>query len=922
MSTSQDYNATISLPKTDFPMRAGLPKREPAMLAAWQESKLYDRLMETNKDKPLFVLHDGPPFSNNDIHVGTAMNKILKDFIVRYKNMSGFRAPYVPGWDNHGMPIESAILKKNKTNRKEMSIPAFRDACQEFAAHYVDVQKEQFVRLGILGEWDDPYLTMDPSFEAQEVNIFGEMAAKGYIYRGLKPVYWCPHDETALAEAEIEYQDEDCTSIYVKFPVVDDKGLLQNICPLDKTYFVIWTTTTWTLPGNVAISVHPRFDYGVYKIPGGDYLVIAEALAQSVAEAAGHDPATDWEKIASFTGAQLEHITTQHPFLPRESLVIVGEHVTDDSGTGCVHTAPGHGMEDYFACKPYDLPIPVPVSDTGVMTEEAGSFAGLYYAKANGAILETLRESGLLLASQTIQHTYPHCWRCKKPVIYRATKQWFASVDAMKDDALAAVDTVRWVPEWGKERMTAMVRDRADWCISRQRHWGLPIPVFYCAACAEPMITPESIAAVSALFAKEGSNAWYVKPAEEILPAGTACPHCGHTAFTQETDTLDGWFDSGSTHRAVLSDRWHLPWPADVYLEGGDQFRGWFQSSLLTAVATNGKAPYRTVIVHGWTVDGEGKKMSKSVGNVVNPQDVVAQFGADILRLWVASSDYHNDVKISPDLLKNLSEIYLKIRNTARFLLGNLHDFDPAAPQPYEALSSLDKFVLHRLHTLIAKVTASYEAYEYHTIFHALHNFCVTDLSTFYLDIVKDSLYCDGADTPARRGIQTVMYEVLSTLTRLMAPILAFTSEEIWASIRHSNAPEGDSVLFHEMPRVNPAYALSAEDEALWDALLAWRGEINMALEHARADKKIGKPLEAHVILTAKDDDLAFLRAQESLLTSLCIVSQVSVREGERAVTVESAQGVKCARCWIYTQTPDETLPNLCPRCADVVHSL
>ncbi|MDR1157649.1 MAG: isoleucine--tRNA ligase [Oscillospiraceae bacterium] len=914
----RDYNDTIRLPKTEFPMRASLAQREPAMLAKWQAERLYETLMEKNAGCPRYVLHDGPPFSNNDIHVGTAMNKILKDFVLRYKNMTGFQAHYVPGWDNHGLPIESQILKSGGVSRKEISVPAFRDKCRDFAMKYVERQRDQFVRLGILGDWDNPYLTMDPAFEAAETRIFGTMYEKGYIYRGLKPVYWCPHDETALAEAEIEYQDDPCDSIYVKFRVEDDRGLFKTPDGASPVFIVIWTTTTWTLPGNVAVSLHPRFDYGLYRV-GGERFVVAEALFENVAAAAGW---TGAEKLAVFKGAQLERVTTRHPFLDRESLVILGEHVTAESGTGCVHTAPGHGLEDYFACKPYDLPIPVPVDARGHLTDEAGPFAGLYYEKANAAILDDLRARGALLAVAPLTHTYPHCWRCKHPVVYRATQQWFASVDAMKADVLRTVRDVTWVPGWGAERMETMVRERADWCISRQRHWGLPIPVFYCAACAAPHITPESIGAVAALFAREGSNAWYIRPASEILPAGTVCAACGHTTFIKETDTLDGWFDSGSTHAAVLRTNPALTWPADLYLEGGDQYRGWFQSSLLTAVATSGQAPYRTVVTHGWTVDGEGRKMSKSLGNTVTPADIVGRYGADLLRLWTASSDYHNDMRISEALLRQLSEIYLKIRNTARFMLGNLHGFDPDTMMcPIEALTPLDRFVLSRLARLVQRVREAYDGFEYHPILHAMHNFCVNDLSGFYLDILKDRLYCDAEDAPARRAAQSTMYILLDTLVRLLAPLLAFTSEEIWAAMPHHAAADTRSVLCNPMPEPPPFVVMDDTEAVRWERIVALRDEVNLALEGARADKLIGKPLEAYVLLSSEGEEYAFWQSVRDLLPAVCIVSAVSVSQGARAIRVERAPGGKCPRCWGYF-TEDgghADHPGLCPRCTKVV---
>ncbi|MCL2748019.1 MAG: isoleucine--tRNA ligase [Oscillospiraceae bacterium] len=914
-----DYNATILLPKTGFPMRAGLAKREPAMLEAWQTGRLYQRLMQKNMGKPLFVLHDGPPFSNGAIHTGTAMNKILKDFTLRYKNMTGFRAPYVPGWDNHGMPIETQIIKMGMADRVALSVPEFRDRCRDFAMGYVNVQRDQFKRLGVLGEWDNPYLTMDKAFEAAEIRVFGRMYEKGYIYRGLKPVYWCPHDETALAEAEIEYQDVGCDSIYVKFPLRDDRGLLDALGGPADTCVLIWTTTNWTLPGNVAIALHPKFHYGVYRV-GGEKYIVAEGLADSVAKAAGWG---SYEKLASFPGGALEGMAARHPFLDRDSLVILGEHVTADNGTGCVHTAPGHGLEDYFACRPYDLPIIVPVDERGVMTEEAGPFAWMHYEDANQAILEALRENGSLLCTERLSHTYPHCWRCKNPVVYRAAEQWFASVDAIKADALRAADEVSWLPEWGHERMSAMVRERADWCISRQRHWGLPIPAFYCDYCKAPHVTPASIEAVASLFAEEGSNAWFAREAADILPVAETCLICGRAGFSKETDTLDGWFDSGSSHEAVLkAGMWpDLRWPADLYLEGGDQYRGWFQSSLLTAVATTGKAPYRAVVSHGWTVDGEGKKMSKSLGNSIDPIEIVNRYGADLLRLWAASSDYHSDMRISDELFKQLSDIYLKIRNTARFLLGNLHGFDPDTLVDIADMPALDRYVLSRYDKLVCRVRGFYDAFEYHTTLQAIHNFCVADLSNFYLDILKDRLYCEAEDEPSRRAGQGAMFLMLDGLTRLIAPILAFTSEEIWAAMPHRRADDPESVLFNEMPAANPALGISRGEEAKWGRIVALRDEINMALEQARVEKRIGKPLEAWVTLTAEGEEYEFLSSVLAELPAVCIVSKVTLDKGGRDIQVGRAPGEKCPRCWGYFAQdgghPDH--PGLCPRCTRVV---
>ncbi|MBR2722107.1 MAG: isoleucine--tRNA ligase, partial [Clostridia bacterium] len=648
---AKDYTSTLNLPSTEFPMRAGLPQKEPETLKYWASINLYDKMLENAKDKPLYVLHDGPPFSNGNIHMGHALNKILKDFINKSKSMQGYRVPFVPGWDNHGMPIESAIIKKNKLDRKNMSISEFRTACHAFAQDFVDIQKDQFIRLGVTADWEHPYLTMNRSFEAREVKVFGEMYKKGYIYKGLKPVYWCPQDETALAEAEIEYQTDKCTSIYVKFRVADDQGKLAGICDISNTYFIIWTTTTWTLPGNQAISLNPVESYVILRAANGECYIVAEALASKTMLAGGID---EYEVLARMQGKDFEYMTAQHPFLDRTSLLTVADYVTMDSGTGCVHTAGGFGADDNITCRRYGLPPLVPVDDRGYQTEEAGKFAGLRYDQSNDAILTDMKESGALFASEEMEHEYPHCWRCKNPIIFRATPQWFCSVDAFKDDAVKACQNVTWLPEWGGERIQSMVRERADWCISRQRHWGLPIPVFYCEDCKKPVCNEATIARVSELFAENGSNIWYDKEASELLPEGFVCPHCGGKHFTKETDTLDGWFDSGSTHFDVLDGEESGQWPADLYLEGADQYRGWFQSSLLTAVGAKGEAqaPYKTVLTHGWVVDGEGKAMHKSIGNVISPSDVVPKYGADLVRLWVASSDYRVDVRVSDPIFK------------------------------------------------------------------------------------------------------------------------------------------------------------------------------------------------------------------------------------------------------------------------------
>ncbi|MEG1593237.1 MAG: isoleucine--tRNA ligase, partial [Oscillibacter sp.] len=774
-----DYNKTINLPKTDFPMRAGLPTREPAMQARWESQDVYNELLKKNEGKPLFNLHDGPPFSNGDLHMGHALNKSLKDFITRAYAMRGYYTPYIPGWDNHGMPIESAIIKKNKLNRKAMSVPEFRSACHDFAQHYIDVQMKGFQRMGVIADWEHPYKTMDPGFEAEEVRVFGEMFKKGYIYKGLKPVYWCPKDETALAEAEIEYQDDPCTTVYVKFPMKDDLGKLAHI-DHSKLSFVIWTTTIWTLPGNLAIALHPEEPYALVKVPSGEIYIVAEALAEKVMTIGGFQ---SYEIVETHPGAFFENMLAQHPFLDKTSRLLLADYVTMDSGTGCVHTAPGFGADDYACCRSYGMDIVVPVDDRGYHTEYAGKYAGLRTEESNPIILQDMKQSGALFAAEDIVHSYPHCWRCKGPIIFRATPQWFCSVDSFKEEAVAACDAVRWVPAWGKERMISMIRERNDWCISRQRKWGLPIPVVYCADCGKPVVTDESINAIADLFAAEGSNAWFAKEAAEILPQGFACPHCGGKTFTKEEDTLDGWFDSGATHVASMKKDQGF-WPSTMYLEGLDQYRGWFQSSLLTAVGAMGAgAPFQQCVTHGWTVDGEGKAMHKSLGNGMDPNEIIQKYGADLLRLWAASADYHQDVRCSDEIFKQLSQNYLKFRNTARYCLGNLEGFNADHLVPPEEMEELDRWAITRLNALIEKCEQAYCDYEFLTITHAVNDFCVVELSNFYLDIIKDRLYCEEIDGAKRRSAQTALFLIVDTMTKLFAPILVYTCDEIWQSM-------------------------------------------------------------------------------------------------------------------------------------------
>ena len=930
---SQDYKNTLNLPQTDFSMQAGLPKKEPAMLEKWEQDGIYDKLMKKNEGKPRFVLHDGPPYANGDIHLGTALNKTLKDFIVRYKNMSGFQAPYVPGWDTHGLPTELKARKKaGVDNSSTISDVELREMCREFTLGYLDDQRKQFKRIGGLGEWDNPYITLTRDFEATQIKIFSKMATNGYIYKGLKPVHWCPDCVTALAEAEIEYAEDPCYSIYVKFAVSDDKGILSKLgVDPDKTYFVIWTTTTWTLPANLAICLGPEFDYSVVKCDG-EYYIMATALYEKAMEAAGK---TEYEVVASLKGAEMEYMKAKHPFIDRESLVIVGDHVTLESGTGCVHTAPGHGVDDYNVCKNNypELPIVVPVDNHGKMTAEAGEqFAGLSTDEASRAIGKHLEEIGAMFAAKRIVHQYPHCWRCKNPVLFRATEQWFCSVDDIKEQAVKAIQDVTWIPGWGQDRITSMVQDRNDWCISRQRRWGVPIPIFYCKECGEPLISEEAMAAVSEMFRTEGSDQWYVKPAEEIIPEGIACKKCGCTHFDKEKDIMDVWFDSGVTHAAVLDKRPNLHWPADLYLEGADQYRGWFQSSLLTAVAWRGTAPYKAVVTHGWVVDGEGRKMSKSLSNGVAPNKIIEQYGADILRLWVASSDYHADIRISPEILKQLSDAYRKIRNTARFILGNLADFNPDQDKvSLDDLLPIDRWALHRFDLVNQKARAGYDAFEFHQVYHAIHNFCVVDMSNFYLDVIKDRLYVEKANSKERRAAQTAMYMILDGMTRLISPILAYTSDEIWQAMKHDASADAEHVVLNQMPEPTGVNA----DEAFiqtWDRIHDIRDAVKKALELARNEKLIRASLDAKVQLFCDSEMYDFVKSVETELPVVFIVSQVELVKGgkgafvsedlpELSVTVLPAEGDKCSRCWTYSNTvgSNEKHPEVCAHCASVL---
>lgn len=930
---SRDYNKTVNLPKTDFPMRASLPVREPKMLEDMYELGLYEKMLERNEGRPIFNLHDGPPFSNGMIHMGTALNKCIKDFITRYKSMRGYKAIYIPGWDNHGMPIETAIIKQQQISHKEMPASEFRNACRDFAQKYVDIQRSQFMRMGCLGDWDNYYLTMNPKFEAEEVKVFGAMFEKGYIYRGKKPVYWCPHDETALAEAEIEYGNDNCRTIYVRFKIKDDRGKLPTL-DLKNTYFVIWTTTAWTLPGNLAICMGPNIRYVAARIPTGETYILAKERLEAFKQICGIEEA---EVLLELDGSEFEFMLAEHPFIERDSIVINDEYVSVDSGTGCVHIAPGHGHEDYEICRGYerrgvDIGLVVPVDDHGKMTAEAGKYEGMKTEKTSEEIIKDLSSSGALVGYEDIVHQYPHCWRCKTPIIYRATDQWFCSVDSFKDEAVRAASEVEWIPEWGHDRMVGMITERADWCISRQRKWGLPIPVFYCEECGKPVCTAETIESVSEIFGKESSNAWFDKEAKELLPEGFTCPHCGGSSFTKETDTLDGWFDSGSTHIASMELEAPGRWPAEMYLEGADQFRGWFQSSLLVGVAMKGGAPYKTCLCHGWTVDGEGKAMHKSLGNGIYPDEIIPKYGAELIRLWAGSTDYRLDVRCSDVIFKQLSEKYLKIRNTARFILGNISDFDPTESFNTENLSDLDRWALHRLNELSEKCIEAYERYEFYLVTNAIHQFCVVDMSNFYLDIIKDRLYCEAPESECRRAAQYTMFEILDRMVRLLAPILAFTTNEIWQCMPHRAGDDKRHVMLNDIKQPEDSFRISEAELKDWDLLLTLRDEVNKAIEIARGEKKVGKPLDAKLTIK-KNDEIAVLLNKK--LKTLFIVSELEFTDEEIEgyesdklegviIKVEASELPKCPRCWMRTEDigSDETEPELCARCAATLKSL
>ncbi len=930
-----EYKNTLNLPKTDFPIKANHAKLEPELLAFWDKEKVYGRMKEKHRDKKKFILHDGPPYPNGDIHLGHALNKILKDIVVKYKSMAGYYSPFIPGWDCHGLPIETQMIKELGLKRKAMDALEFRKKCQEYALKYVDVQREEFKRLGCVGDWNDPYLTIKYDYESGIAKLFGILAEKGFVYRGLKPIHWCPVDETALAEAEIEYQDDDSVSVYVKFKVksIESKSpefrQLQDVLTGD-SYFVVWTTTPWTLPANVAIAAHPEHEYAAISV-GNEILVVAEGSLESLVKKLG---IKEFQMAGKFKGKILEGIICRHPFMDRDVPIVLDDYVTLEQGTGLVHIAPGHGEEDYQVGLKYKLPIVMPVDGKGYFTKEAGRYEGKRYDEANDLIVADMQRDGSLLLAETVKHSYPHCWRCRKPVIFRATEQWFISIDKneLRAKALKAIGETKWYPAWGESRIRGMVTQRPDWCISRQRYWGVPIPALYCKKCGKPQYKGDFNKAIVDLFRAKGSNAWFEMGANDIAK-GLKCGDCGGKDFEKETDILDVWFESGASHWSVLKEKKELSWPADLYLEGSDQHRGWFQSSLLTAVGAEEKAPYKAVLTHGFTVDDTGKKMSKSVGNVVDPQVVVKEFGADVLRLWVASADFRNDMSASKEILKQVSDAFSKIRNTCRFLISNLNDLDPAKNAvAYNDMEEIDKWAMLRAHRLIERARKAYDEFEFHLVFHSIHQFCVNDLSSLYFDIIKDRLYCESRNGRLRRSSQTAMSEILRIMIKLFAPILSFTAEDIFKHMNRSEvgdprsetSPKSQNSIFEEdFPEVDDKY-LDKKLEDKWNKLLEIRSEVYRSIENARAEKSISHPLEARVEISLDGNDFQLMKSMETQLPSIFIVSEFIVEKGSRNIIVKKAEGKKCERCWMHLDSVGKNAEHsgLCERCVSVVSKM
>ena len=930
-----DYKNTLNLPETSFPMKANLFKREPEQLKAWEEIHLYDRIRELSKGRKKFILHDGPPYANGNIHIGTALNKILKDIVVRSHQMAGFDAVYVPGWDCHGLPIEHNVDKELGEKKKTLSRAQIRRLCRAYAEKFINIQREEFKRLGVMGHWESPYLTMAYDYEATIARECGKFAKNGSLFRSKKPIYWCNTCRTALAEAEIEYKDDVSPSIYVKFPMIDDLSETLPALSGKRVSMVIWTTTPWTIPANLAIALHPDFEYAAMDAGNGEVYIMAKYLAQACMGIFGRPDASI---IGTLESKALEGKTCRHPLYNRTSQIILANHVTLDTGTGCVHTAPGHGREDYEVGLEYGLDIYSPVDDEGRFAEDVGFFSGQFVFDANPAINRKLKETGALLSEGSITHPYPHCWRCKNPVIFRATPQWFISMDktGLRKRSLEEIDRVRWIPHWGRERIYGMIEGRPDWCVSRQRAWGVPIAVFYCKDCNTILLDDAVMERVYAQFEAHGADIWFEKEISDFLPEGKRCSQCGSKNFVKESDILDVWFDSGVSHAAVLEKRPGLRWPADLYLEGSDQHRGWFHSALLTAVGTRGRAPYDAVLTHGFVVDAEGRKMSKSLGNIVAPREVIEKYGAEILRLWVCATDYREDVRISENILKQLTDAYRRIRNTCRFMLGNLFDFNPQADKvAYLDMPEIDRFALHRLQELIEKGIKAYDDFEFHIIYHALHNFCALDLSAFYLDVLKDRLYTAPPRSALRRSAQTVLYSIVDVISRLMAPILAFTAEEIR---RHmpTGGDQAESIHMAALPETNPAY-IKPELAQKWNRMLQVRSEALKALELARAEKRIGHPLDASITLYAQGELYEFLKEFEADLRSILIVSEailtpdapgdnaiISTAIDGLAVLVKNAPGKKCERCWVHETSVGTDLrhPGICRRCLEALNAM
>jgi isoleucyl-tRNA synthetase len=934
-SGSKDYKSTLNLPQTKFPMKAQLSRREPELLKQWETKHLYQSIRERAKGRDKFILHDGPPYANGSIHLGTALNKILKDIIVKHRFMEGWDSTYVPGWDCHGLPIEHQVDKMLGDRKKDLSTTSIRQECRDYATKFIEIQKDEFKRLGVLGVWEDPYLTMNHGYVAQIVREFATLVDMGSVYRGRKPIYWCAQCRTALAEAEVEYNDYTSPSIYVQFPLVSDPPDPIGGIDKEKTSVVIWTTTPWTIPANLAVALHPDYSYTAVKVPDGRCFVMAEDLVAAVMEELGF---ASYEKVGSLPGSQWENLRCRHPLYDRDSVLALGDHVTLEQGTGCVHTAPGHGQEDFDVGRRYGLDVFAPVDDEGRFTEEAPPFQGQFVFEADPNVTARLREKGALLKEDRLEHSYPHCWRCKEPIIYRATEQWFISMEAngLRQRALENIRNVAWVPHWGRERIYGMIENRPDWCISRQRSWGVPIIAFHCASCNEILLDGSVIRSVADQFEQKGPDCWFSEPARQFLPPDTVCTRCQGSSFVKDSNILDVWFDSGVSFASVLERRPSLSFPADMYLEGSDQHRGWFHSSLLASVGTRGTAPYRTVLTHGFVVDGKGRKMSKSLGNTIDPMELVSSHGAEIIRMWVSAEDYRDDIRISDEILTWLSDSYRKIRNTARFMLGNLFDFEPEAHRvPVLERSELDRWAMLRLGRLTERLRRAYDQYEFHVVYHRALDFCVVDMSSLYLDVLKEILYVSAPAATARRSAQTTLYEILNFLTRLLAPIISFTAEDIWQWIPdHEDKPE--SVHLCSLPDPDPDWE-DRELEERWDKVFQIRQEVSKALEIARTDKMIGHSLDAWVRVAPPGPWSEFLGQFPFSLRQLCIVSEVTMEKGLEgadifesqeipglAIKVDKARGDKCSRCWVYCTSvgTSPSHPSICNRCVQELEQI